>query len=117
MFALSGLAETACDLLLDFLAEVCPAPKSEYAADADGEPIELTPDPNGPLAAVCFKTVADPFIGKLSYFKVISGKITAATPAYNARTGKEERMGKLVSVFGKPSRRTSANCPPGILVQ
>ncbi len=99
VFALS-LAETACDLLLDFLAEVCPAPKSEYAADADGEPIELTPDPNGPLAAVCFKTVADPFIGKLSYFKVISGKITAATPAYNARTGKEERMGKLVSVFG-----------------
>lgn len=100
VFALSGLAETACDLLLDFLAEVCPAPKSEYAADADGEPIELTPDPNGPLAAVCFKTVADPFIGKLSYFKVIGGKITAATPAYNARTGKEERMGKLVSVFG-----------------
>lgn len=100
VFALSGLAETACDLLLDFLAEVCPAPKSEYAADADGEPIELTPDPNGPLAAVCFKTVADPFIGKLSYFKVISGKITAATPAYNARTGKEERMGKLVSLFG-----------------
>lgn len=100
VFALSGLAETACDLLLDFLAEVCPAPKSEYAADADGEPIELTPDPNGPLAAVCFKTVADPFIGKLSYFKVISGKITATTPAYNARTGKEERMGKLVSVFG-----------------
>lgn len=100
VFALSGLAETACDLLLDFLAEVCPAPKSEYAADADGGPIELTPDPNGPLAAVCFKTVADPFIGKLSYFKVISGKITAATPAYNARTGKEERMGKLVSVFG-----------------
>ena len=100
VFALSGLAETACDLLLDFLAEVCPAPKREYAADADGEPIELTPDPNGPLAAVCFKTVADPFIGKLSYFKVISGKITAATPAYNARTGKEERMGKLVSVFG-----------------
>lgn len=100
VFALSGLAETACDLLLDFLAEVCPAPKSEYAADADGEPIELTPDSNGPLAAICFKTVADPFIGKLSYFKVISGKITAATPAYNARTGKEERMGKLVSVFG-----------------
>lgn len=100
VFALSGLAETACDLLLDFLAEVCPAPKSEYAADADGEPIELTPDSNGPLTAVCFKTVADPFIGKLSYFKVISGKITAATPAYNARTGKEERMGKLVSVFG-----------------
>lgn len=107
VFALSGLAETACDLLLDFLAEVCPAPGSEYAADEDGQPVELTPDADGPLAAVCFKTVADPFIGKLSYFKVVSGKLTAATPAYNARTGKEERMGKLVSMFGAKQTEVS----------
>lgn len=100
VFALSGLAEVGCDMLLDFIADVCPAPKSEYAADADGEPVELTPDTDGPLAAVCFKTVADPFIGKLSFFKVVSGKITAGTPAFNARTGKEERMGKLVCMFG-----------------
>lgn len=100
VFALSGLAEVGCDMLLDFIADVCPAPKSEYAADADGEPVELTPDAEGPLAAVCFKTVADPFIGKLSFFKVVSGKITAGTPAFNARTGKEERMGKLVCMFG-----------------
>ena len=51
-------------------------------------------------AAICFKTVADPFIGKLSYFKVVSGKFNSSTPAFNANTGKEERMGKIVKLFG-----------------
>lgn len=107
VFALSGLAETACDMLLDFIADVCPTPKAEYAADAAGEPVELTVDPNGPLAAVCFKTVADPFIGKLSFFKVVRGKITPSTTAYNPRTGKDERMGKLVSMFGSKQNDVS----------
>lgn len=107
VFALSGLAETACDMLLDFIADVCPAPKAEYAADAAGEPVELTVHPNGPLAAVCFKTVADPFIGKLSFFKVVRGKITPSTTAYNPRTGKDERMGKLVSMFGSKQNDVS----------
>ena len=99
VFALSGIGGAACDMLLDFIADVCPAPKSEYAISGD-EPVELSPDPNGPLAAVCFKTVADPFIGKLSFFKVLSGKITPNSAAYNERTGKEERMGKIVTMFG-----------------
>lgn len=99
VFALSGASSAACDMLLDFIADVCPAPGSEYAISGD-EPIELAADPNGPLAAVCFKTVADPFIGKLSFFKVLSGKITPSAAAYNARTGKEERMGKIVTMFG-----------------
>lgn len=99
VFALSGISGAACDMLLDFIADVCPAPKSEYAISGD-EPVELSPDPNGPLAAVCFKTVADPFIGKLSFFKVLSGKITPNSAAYNERTGKEERMGKIVTMFG-----------------
>ena len=99
VFALSGISGAACDMLLDFIADVCPAPKSEYAISGD-EPVELSPDPNGPLAAVCFKTVADPFIGKLSFFKVLSGKITPNSAAYNERTGKEECMGKIVTMFG-----------------
>lgn len=99
VFALSGQTGEACDQLLDFIAKACPAPKSEYAI-CDEEPVELTPDVNGPLAAVCFKTVADPFIGKLSFFKVLSGKIASSTVAYNASTGKEERMGKIVTMFG-----------------
>lgn len=100
VFALSGAEGTACDMLLDFIADVCPSPSSEYAIDSNGEPVELTPDENGPLAAVCFKTVSDAFVGKLNFFKVISGKITPSTVPFNANTGKEEKMGKIVKVFG-----------------
>ena len=106
VFALSGATGEACDLLLDFIAEVCPAPESEYAISND-EPVELVADANGPLAAVCFKTVADPFIGKLSFFKVVSGKITPSAVPYNANTGKEEKLGKLVNMFGAKQLDTS----------
>ena len=100
VFALSGATGEGVDMLLDFVADCCPAPKSEYAVDADGEPVELNVDNNAPLAAVCFKTIADPFIGKLNYFKVVSGKITAGLTVVNARTGDEERVGKIVSTLG-----------------
>lgn len=100
VFALSGLTGVGVDMLLDFIKDCCPAPKPEYATDANGEPIELTVDANGPLAAVCFKTVADPFIGKLNYFKVVSGKLTQGATVVNSRTGKEERVGKVVTLLG-----------------
>ncbi|MGN0527944.1 MAG: elongation factor G [Eubacterium sp.] len=100
VFALSGATGEGVDMLLDFVADCCPAPKGEYAVDADGEPVELNVDENSPLAAVCFKTIADPFIGKLNYFKVVSGKITAGSTVVNARTGDEERVGKIVSTLG-----------------
>lgn len=106
VFALSGATGEACDLLLDFIAEVCPAPEAEYAISND-EPVELSADANGPLAAVCFKTVADPFIGKLSFFKVVSGKITPSTVPYNANTGREEKLGKIVNMFGAKQLDTS----------
>lgn len=100
VFALSGLTGEGVDMLLDFIRDCCPAPKAEYATDADGEPVELSINSDAPLAAVCFKTVADPFIGKLNYFKVISGKITQGMTVKNSRTGEEERVGKLVSTLG-----------------
>ncbi len=99
VFALSGLSGEGCNLLLDFIADCCPAPKSEYAISND-EPIELSPDSSADLAAVCFKTVADPFIGKLSFFKVLSGKITANTEVLNSVTGKTDKVGKIVTMFG-----------------
>ncbi len=110
VFALSGLTGVGCDMLLDFIADVCPSPSSEYGIDANGEPIELSADDDGPFAAVCFKTVADPFIGKLNFFKVVSGKLTASTPAYNPDTGKEERMGKITKAFGAKQTDVSELC-------
>lgn len=107
VFGLSAITGTACDMLLEFIADVCPAPSSEYAIDNNGEPVELSPDADGPLAAICFKTVSDAFIGKLNFFKVVSGKITSSVSAYNARTGKEERMGKIVKMFGSKQTEVS----------
>ena len=100
VFALSGLTGVGVDMLMDFIKDCCPAPKSEYAIDADGEPVEINVDENAPLAAVCFKTVADPFIGKLNYFKVISGKLVQGMTVTNPRTGESERVGKVVTMLG-----------------
>lgn len=99
VFACSGLKGYACDLLLDFICEVCPSPKSEYGI-CDDEPVELKVDSNEPLAAICFKSISDPFIGKLSYVKVVSGKLTSGSTVLDATTGKTEKVGKIVSVFG-----------------
>ena len=54
-----------------------------------------------------FKTVADPFVGKLSYVKVVSGKITADTELYNMRTGTVERLGKMLHTRGKKQEETT----------
>ena len=80
----------AVDLLLDGIAEFAPG-AADYAGEGD-----VKCDENGTLAAICFKTVADPFVGKMSFFKVVSGKITADEPAYCVRTGESERMGKII---------------------
>ena len=91
VYACSGLTTDAVDLVLNGITKLAPSPKDEG---------DIACDPDGPLAAICFKTVADPFIGKMSFFKVVSGKITPATKAYNLRTEEEEKMGKLVMVKG-----------------
>ena len=100
VFALSGATGEAVDQLLDFVSVCAPAPKAEYAIDANEEPVELPVDASAPLAAICFKSIADPFIGKLNFFKVISGTLTQGMTVVNARTGDEERVGKLVNTLG-----------------
>lgn len=110
VFPASGLTGAGIDMILDFIKNCCPAPKSEYAIDANGEPVELTVDDNGPLAAVCFKTVADPFIGKLNYFKVISGKLVQGATVVNSRTGNDERIGKLVNTLGAKQNDVKEAC-------
>ena len=104
VFACTGLTLEAVDLLLDAIVDIIPSAK-----DAAGEG-DVACDENGPLAAICFKTVADPFVGKMSYFKVVSGKITSDVPAYNFRTGESERMGKIITVKG--GKQEDATCIP-----
>ena len=102
VFACAGLTGEAVDQLLDCIVSYAP-----NAADNAGEG-DFKCDENGDLAAICFKTVADPCVGKMSFFKVVSGKITPDAPAYCARTGESERMGKIITVRGGKQEDTAA---------
>ncbi|MBS7361131.1 MAG: elongation factor G, partial [Oscillospiraceae bacterium] len=104
VYACAGYTCDAVDMLLDEIVYSAPS-----AAEKAGEG-DIPCDENGPLAAICFKTVADPFVGKMSFFKVVSGKITPDTPAYNSRTEESERMGKIVTVKG--AKQEDAACIP-----
>lgn len=103
VFAISGLTGNAVDLLLDGIVEFAPSARDkagELAEDAQGNAVEIPCDEDGKLAALCFKTIADPFVGRMSFVKVISGRITPGMGAVNARTGETEKIGKLVTLFG-----------------
>lgn len=86
---------------LTWLAPTAADKGEEIATDQNGEPVELAVNENGATAALVFKTVADPFVGKLSYFKVISGKLSPDTPVVNMRTGEQERINKVMIICGK----------------
>jgi elongation factor G len=61
-----------------------------------GEEITRKPDPNAPFAALAFKIMTDPYVGKLTYFRVYSGTVEAGSYVYNTTTGKKERIGRLL---------------------
>lgn len=109
---LCGSAATleGIDMLLDSLVDHLPSAweaGSETAQDVSGEPVEIACTDEAPLAAYIFKTVADPFVGKLSYFKVVSGKLSSEVIPVNSRTGEQERLGKLIYMTGKKQEDTA----------
>ena len=90
--------------MMDLVAEIAPnalKKAGEIAQNEDGEDVSIAVDEDAPTSAIIFKTVADPFVGKLSYFKVISGKVSPETPLVNMRTGENERITKVLIVKGK----------------
>ncbi|MBE6807201.1 MAG: elongation factor G [Ruminococcaceae bacterium] len=94
----------AIDQLLTGLLWLAPWAESvagETGTDANGDPIELEVDEDAPAVATVFKTVVDPFVGKMVYFKVIRGKVVPDMALLNSRTGETERLGKLFYVRGK----------------
>ena len=94
----------AIDQFLNSLTWLAPSAAdkgNEIGADLDGEPVEVSVNENGAPAAIVFKTVADPFIGRLSYIKVVSGKVSSDTPLINMRTGAQERITKVLTMCGK----------------
>ncbi|HIV51235.1 MAG TPA: elongation factor G [Candidatus Faecalibacterium intestinipullorum] len=111
VFCGSALNQQALDMLLYNMHKLLPSPahaEGIMAENADGEPVELHCSDDEPAAVYVFKTVADPFVGKLSYLRVISGKVTAGMNLVNARTGETEKLGKPMFLSGKKQIETDA---------
>ncbi|UCC86422.1 MAG: elongation factor G [Anaerolineales bacterium] len=89
--------------LLHIIVRNLPGPSSQtvatVAATSGEESLDF--DASGPLAAFVFKTAADPYVGKLTYFRVYSGTLKSNTHAFNSRTQSEERLGQISLSRGK----------------
>ena len=92
------------DMLLKEISLLLPAPdekEKQIGESAQGDMVEIECDENAPLSAFVFKTVADPFVGKMSYIKVFSGKLITGKEVVNAESGEREKVGKLMTLNGK----------------
>ena len=106
----SNITLEGIDMVMDAIVDLLPSPwekGTEIAEDMNGEMVEVKCTDEAPLAAYVFKTVADPFVGKLSYVKVVSGKLGAESNPINVRTGQPERLGKIVYLRGKKQEDTA----------
>jgi elongation factor G len=96
--------------LLDVITRYCPSPLEVEACVATNaatdEEERLEPVAQGPLATLVFKTLADPYVGKLTYFRVFSGAMESDSRVFNASRGEEERLGQLYSPQGKEQNPT-----------
>jgi len=91
--------------LLDAFIRYMPTAAEEPAVAAKhaktGAEATITPDPSGPLVARVFKTAADPFVGRLTYLRIISGTLNGQAHAWNPNRDEDERMGQLLLLHGK----------------
>src|SRR5579862_5756527 len=94
----SGGANKGVQPLLDTIVECLPSPDDAVLSAEDDKTIKEKPDR---LAAFVFKTVADPFVGKLTYLRVYAGSLKGDSHAWNANKGKEQRVGQLLMLRGK----------------
>ncbi|MDR1099301.1 MAG: elongation factor G [Treponema sp.] len=103
--AFAGVALKNSGLIpfMDFIASAGPNPRTakDQGIGADGTEQEIPIDPDKPLAALVIKTTYDQFSGKLSWIKIISGKLAADSEAFNVSENKKERIGKLYICQGK----------------
>ncbi len=101
LLAASGLTGAGVSTLLDFVAAACPSPEGEVKGSVSGAEAVRKVSESEPLSCFVFKTAIDQFTGKISYFKVISGKISADADVVNGREGKKEKLSKIYTCQGK----------------
>ncbi len=103
VFCGSSLRNKGVQPLLDAIVDYLPSPVEVppvrgFIPEKDKE-IERAPDDDAPLSALVFKIVTDPYVGRLAYLRVYSGKIKQGTMVYNSTKGKKERIGRLLRMY------------------
>ena len=99
IFAGASAAEIGVREILDAVVDFLPSP-ADAPATSDDSQEALAADGAGPLAALVFKTAADPFVGKLSYFRVYSGALRSGDQVWNAGAGAAERVAQPLEIRG-----------------
>ncbi len=87
--------------MLDAVVDYLPSPldvKPIKGVDKDGNEVHVTATDDGPFVALAFKIMTDPFVGKLTYFRVYSGTAKAGSYVYNASKGQKERFGRIMQM-------------------
>ena len=99
----SGLQNIGVIPLMDAIVSYLPAPKEHEVLiiGEDNKPAKILADLKGPLAALVFKTSADPYVGRLTYFRVYCGSITSNSQVLNVTRNENERIGQLFILRGK----------------
>ena len=104
VFAVSTTTLVGLSTLLDHIVEFAPNPaahEAEHGKNDRGEPESRKYSSSEPFSAYCFRTIADPFAGRINVIKVISGKVATDATVYNSSRGASERLGALHSIQGK----------------
>ncbi len=116
VFVVAGLPGLGVRTLMDAIVDVLPSPEDVAPVTAtevaSGKAVQLQPSEGAPPVALVFKTMADPFVGKLTYFRVLTGIVRADSHLWNASSGHDERLGTLYVVRGK-SQEPCVQVGPG----
>lgn len=103
VFCGSSLRNKGVQMVLDAVIDYLPSPVDIPAARGTnpntGEEVACPTDENEPLAALVFKIVSDPYVGRLAYFRVYSGRIAQGEMVYNSVKGRRERIGRLLRMY------------------
>ena len=86
------------DAVIDYLPSPLDVPPIAGIVPRTGEETTRPADPDAPFAALAFKVMTDPYVGKLTYFRVYSGKLDAGSPVYNATKDRAERIGRILQM-------------------
>ncbi len=114
-FVTSATTLQGVEDLLDEIVSFFPEPTAHGPIPThDGDSREITPE--GDVSAFVFKTVSDPYVGRLSLVKIVTGTLTPNTELVNSRTGKKERVGHVLQMVGKESADVEAAAAGDIAV-